>query len=69
MRPYSDTIQTETEKRSWGISFMEQMEEEMLKKVMESNQETRKRETRVFGVREAKEIMSKTKSEQLLCQM
>lgn len=45
------------------------MEEEMLKKVMESNQDNRKREKRVFGVREAKEIMSKRQSEQLLCQM
>lgn len=69
MRAYTDTIQTETEKRSWGISFTEQMEEEMLKKVMESNQENRTREKRVFGVREAKEIMSKRQSEQLLCQM
>lgn len=57
------------QKRSWGISFTEQMEEEMLKKVMESNQDNRKREKRVFGVREAKEIMSKRQSEQLLCQM
>lgn len=57
MRPCSDMIKTKTVGRTWGISsFMGQMEEGMLKKVMESSQENG--EQSIWCYREAKEIVS-----------
>lgn len=70
VRPCSDMIKTKAEDRPWQMSsIMGQMEEETLKKVTKTYQGNRKREQGVFGVREAKEIVSKRVNDYVRCSL